>query len=216
MYSNNYTLKSKWEGLSFYPGAFVMWLSPAPQHSPQPPWPQKPSAGECMSGNGFCPWYHSDLKAAWIFRLPKAREGLPWWLRWLRIYLQCRRPRFDPWVGKIPWGRHQLPTPVFLPGEFHEHRSLPGYRPWGCKELNMTEQLSTRKAGGSGKKVRLLSTGKRERVREGERSLFLIQNKNYCCNIGSKYAINWNQEKYFEYKIYMKYLNLDTCEPTYM
>ena len=27
---------------------------------------------------------------------------LPWWLRWYTNYLQCRRPRFDPWVGKIP------------------------------------------------------------------------------------------------------------------
>ena len=32
-----------------------------------------------------------------------------YWLRWQRICLQCRRPRFDPWVGKIPWGREQLP-----------------------------------------------------------------------------------------------------------
>ena len=23
----------------------------------------------------------------------------------------------DPWVGKIPWRREWLPTPVFLPGE---------------------------------------------------------------------------------------------------
>ena len=23
-------------------------------------------------------------------------SGLPWWLRWLRICLQCRRPRLDP------------------------------------------------------------------------------------------------------------------------
>ena len=28
--------------------------------------------------------------------------GLPWWLRWKRICLQCRRPGLDPWVGKIP------------------------------------------------------------------------------------------------------------------
>ena len=28
--------------------------------------------------------------------------GLPWWLRWQRICLQCRSLRFDPWVGKIP------------------------------------------------------------------------------------------------------------------
>ena len=25
----------------------------------------------------------------------------------------------DPWVGKIPWKRESLPTPVFWPGEFH-------------------------------------------------------------------------------------------------
>ena len=31
----------------------------------------------------------------------------------------CRRPGFDPWVGKIPWRRERLPTPVFWPGEFH-------------------------------------------------------------------------------------------------
>ena len=28
-------------------------------------------------------------------------------------------PGFDPWVGKIPWGRERLTTPVFWPGEFH-------------------------------------------------------------------------------------------------
>ena len=34
-----------------------------------------------------------------------------------RICLQCGRPGFDPWVGKIPWRRAWQPTPVFLPGE---------------------------------------------------------------------------------------------------
>ena len=33
-----------------------------------------------------------------------------------KICLQCRRPRLDPWIGKIPWRRKWLPTPVFLPG----------------------------------------------------------------------------------------------------
>ena len=45
--------------------------------------------------------------------------GLPLWLSWLGICLQFGRPGFDPWVGKIPWRREQLPTPVFWPGEFH-------------------------------------------------------------------------------------------------
>ena len=49
---------------------------------------------------------------------------------------------FDPWVRKIPWRRERLPTPVFFPGEFHAHRSLASYSPWGCKESDTTEQLT--------------------------------------------------------------------------
>ena len=47
------------------------------------------------------------------------------------IFLQCKRPGFSPWVGKIPWIREWQPTPVFLPREFHGQRSLAGYSPWG-------------------------------------------------------------------------------------
>ena len=43
---------------------------------------------------------------------------------------------------KIPWRREWLPTPVFLPGEFHRQRSLEGYSPWGHKELDTVEQLT--------------------------------------------------------------------------
>ena len=49
---------------------------------------------------------------------------------------QCRRHkrhRFDPWVRKIPWRRKWQPTPVFLAGKSHEHRSLAGNSLWGCK-----------------------------------------------------------------------------------
>ena len=35
--------------------------------------------------------------------------------------------RFDRWVGKMPWRRKWLPTPAFLPAEFHGLRSLVGY-----------------------------------------------------------------------------------------
>ena len=57
------------------------------------------------------------------------------------ICLQCRRPGFDPWVGKIPWRRKWQPTPVLLPGKSHGQRSLAGCSPWGHKESDMTEQL---------------------------------------------------------------------------
>ena len=49
---------------------------------------------------------------------------------------------FDTWVGNFLWRREWLPTPVLLPGEFHEQRSLAGYSPWGRKELDMPEPLS--------------------------------------------------------------------------
>ena len=32
----------------------------------------------------------------------------------------------ETWVGRIPWRRERLPTPVFWPGEFHGMCS-----PWG-------------------------------------------------------------------------------------
>ena len=38
--------------------------------------------------------------------------------------LQCGRPGFDPWVGKIRWRKKWQPTPVFLPGKFHGQRNL--------------------------------------------------------------------------------------------
>ena len=38
---------------------------------------------------------------------------------WQRVHLQYRRPHFNSWVGKIPWRRDRLPTPIFGPGEFH-------------------------------------------------------------------------------------------------
>ena len=42
-----------------------------------------------------------------------------------------------PGLGKRPWRRERLPTPVFWPGGFHGL-----YSPWGHRESNMTERLS--------------------------------------------------------------------------
>ena len=40
-------------------------------------------------------------------------------------------------VGKIPWRRECLPTPVFLPGEFRRQSSQAGYSLWGGKESDI-------------------------------------------------------------------------------
>ena len=58
----------------------------------------------------------------------------PVYVIWLDHTFDCL---FGPWVGKIPWRRERLPTPVFWPREFHGL-----YSPWGCKESDTTEQLS--------------------------------------------------------------------------
>ena len=47
-------------------------------------------------------------------------------------------------VGSIPvlgdpLGEEKAAHSIFLPGEFRGQRSLAGYSPWGCKELDMTE-----------------------------------------------------------------------------
>ena len=56
--------------------------------------------------------------------------SLPWWLRWLSICLQCRRPGFNPWVGNIPWRRKWQPMPVLLPGKSHMY----GCESWTVKK----------------------------------------------------------------------------------
>ena len=52
----------------------------------------------------------------------------------------------ETWIQSLgqedPWRRKWQPTPVFLPGKCHGQRSLAGYSPWGCKESDMTYQLS--------------------------------------------------------------------------
>ena len=57
------------------------------------------------------------------------------WETWVRS-LGWEDP-LENGVGKIPWRREWLPTPVFGPRELH---GMPS--PWGHKELDTTEQLS--------------------------------------------------------------------------
>ena len=52
-------------------------------------------------------------------------------------------------VGKIPWRREWLPTPVFLPGESHGQRSLAGHSPWGRSDSGETERGLSRHAVSS-------------------------------------------------------------------
>ena len=65
-----------------------------------------------------------------------SKMGLPRWLTGKVSACQCRRHKrhwFDHWIGKIPWRRKWLPSPVFWPGNVHGQRSLAGYSPWDCR-----------------------------------------------------------------------------------
>ena len=60
----------------------------------------------------------------------------------------------ETWVRSLGWEDPlEIPSPVFWPGEFHGP-----YNPWGHKELDMTEQLSTHSNGDVEIENRLVDT----------------------------------------------------------
>ena len=76
------------------------------------------STGE---GIGYPPQY------SWASLVAQLLKNLPaMWETWVH-----------PWVGKIPWRKERIPTPVFWPGEFHGL-----YSPWDCKGSVTNERLS--------------------------------------------------------------------------
>ena len=95
-------------------------------------WAMQTRAGLCLVMlKRLLPVWNGSTSAAW---------GSPGSTSGKQAVSQCKkRCGFNPWVGKIPWRRAWQPTPVFLPGESHEQRSLVGYSPWRYKESNMTE-----------------------------------------------------------------------------
>ena len=102
-----------------------------------------PTTTPCPSGNAplsrpCLPAPHSWWDRGAMWQVVPAEAGFGW--SWARnrgfpgdsvvknppTVQSHRRHRFDPWVGKIPWRREWLPTPVLLPGKFHGQRSLVG------------------------------------------------------------------------------------------
>ena len=75
----------------------------------------------------------------------EARTGLPCQIRWQRICLQCRTPRFNAWIGKILWMRAWQLTSVFLPGESPWTEEPGGLQSIGLQRVghNWATKLST-------------------------------------------------------------------------
>ena len=65
----------------------------------------------------FIQWEFHIHNFSWGSLFEPARPSLRASLVAQLFCLQCRRPRFDSWVRKIPWRWDRLPTPVFLPEE---------------------------------------------------------------------------------------------------
>ena len=60
----------------------------------------------------------------------------------VKIYVQCRRYRFNSWGRKIPWRRASQPIPVFLSGKSQGQRSPEVYSPQIAKSWTRLKQLS--------------------------------------------------------------------------
>ena len=109
-------------------------------------------------------------------------SGLPWWLRWLRICLQFRRPGFNPGSGDpLEKGREGLPTPIFLgfPGGSDSKESTcnagdPSFNSWVSKIPWRRDGLPTPAflgfPGGSDSKESACSAGDPSLIPRLERS----------------------------------------------
>ena len=105
-----------------------------------------------MDGGAWCRLLSMRLQRVgddWVTSLhfpPPLLCCVPWGAslvaQTVSICLQCERPGFDPWVGKIPWRRKWQSTPVLLALKIPCTVELgAGYYAWSRKELGTTERL---------------------------------------------------------------------------
>ena len=67
-------------------------------------------------------------------------------MQWQRIYLPMQgtlEMRVQALSQEDPLEDETAATPIFLPGESHGQRTLVGYSPWGCKDVDATEYTLT-------------------------------------------------------------------------
>ena len=71
------------------------------------------------------------LQYSWTSLVVQSLKNLP----------AMQEPGFNPWFGK-PGGGNGNPHQYSCLENPHGQRSLAGCSPWGCKELDMTDQIS--------------------------------------------------------------------------
>ena len=63
---------------------------------------------------------------------------LPWWLSGKESAYQCRRQKFDPWVGKIPLKKEMATRSIILAWEIPQTEEPGGLQSVGWQELDTT------------------------------------------------------------------------------
>ena len=81
---------------------------------------------------------------------------IPSWASLVAQMVKNPSAMWETWARSLGWEdpleEGMAPTPVLLPGKSHEQRSLAGHSPWGRKESDTTERLSTAHSGQREKK----------------------------------------------------------------
>jgi len=104
------------------------------------------SAGKESAYNAGDPGSISELGSS-----PEERIGYPFQYSWASLVDQTIKnltAMQETWVQSLNWGFFSLEKEMatnssILAREFHGQRRLVGYSPWGHKESDMTERLST-------------------------------------------------------------------------
>ena len=121
---NKYTIN----GVAYKPHKSILFLSVLQAGSPRSRYQHHQVLSGCRLLTSHCvlTWQEELWRALWgLFSTALISfVGLSWWFSGKEPACNCRRLRFDPWVGKIPWRRES--SPVFLLGKSHRQRSLVG------------------------------------------------------------------------------------------
>ena len=80
---------------------------------------------------------------SFILYLYLISDLLLFWVMLTSVWMVHLKPLTIPLTNTALTSRRRQwqPTPVLLSGKSHGRRDLVGCRPWGCKELDMTERL---------------------------------------------------------------------------
>ena len=135
-----FKLKDNWEQLHRHnPKIFPIWprnraRSPALQADSLP----SETPGRTLKAiYNFKKWCYDNEESIW------KRLRLPWWLVGKESACNVGDLSSIPRLGRSPGEGHGNPHQCSCLEKPHGQRSLVGYSPWGCKESDTTEQLST-------------------------------------------------------------------------